>query len=210
MGPLRLMLYDRTCWGGRPPGLTGAWLAGGWLYRALGRLDVFRGIAGWEEGLQWLATVAPGRPIAELQYWGHGNWGLVRAGRQRLDVRALEPTHPLNPLLVQVRDRLLPEGRSLWWFRTCETFGTDAGHTFAREWSRFFDCRVAGHTHVIGPWQSGLHLLEPGQEPHWPQDEGLPPGVPRPARARWSTRRGPNTVSFLSGRIPDAFGQDRG
>ena len=200
--PLRLMVYDRTCWGGRPPGLTGSWMLGGWLYRALRRLDVFFGAASWEEALGWLSTVKPGRRIGEVQYWGHGNWGLVRCGQERLDVRALQPAHPLYEGLARVRDRLVPDGQALWWFRTCETFGTKAGHDFARAFTRFMNARAAGHTYVIGPWQSGLHLLEPGEEPHWPVEEGLPPGVEQPLRALWSSPRCPRTISFLHGRIP--------
>lgn len=202
------MIYDRTCWGGRPPGLTGSWILGGALYRLLGRINAFRGVSSWPEALEWLATVGhPDQRIAEIQYWGHGNWGNVRAGGEVLDVRALEPGHPLHEGLLRVRERLTPGGTALWWFRTCETFGTEAGHRFAREWTRFFDARAAGHTHVIGPWQSGLHLLAPGQEPEWPVDEGVPHGPPaqRPIRGIWSTRRCPNTISCLHGRVPDRF-----
>lgn len=209
MRPLRLMIYDRTCWGGRPPGLTGSWLVGGWLYRVLGRLDAFQGFSNWSDALEWLAQVHSDRPIAEIQYWGHGNWGNVRLGAERLDVRALRVGHPLHDRLVRVRERLTPNGTALWWFRTCETFGTEAGHQFAREWTRFFDARAAGHTHVIGPWQSGLHVLAPGQEPDWPVEEGLPgtkaDAKARPTRALWSKRRCPNTITFLHGRIPPQF-----
>jgi hypothetical protein len=209
MKPLRLMIYDRTCWTGRPPGLTGSWLIGGWLYRALGRLDAFFGASTWEQALDWLATVKPGRAIAEIQCWGHGNWGCVRLGPDRLDPSALQPSHPLHERLRRVRERLVPGGEALWWFRTCETFGTAEGHRFAREWTRFFGAQAAGHTHVIGPWQSGLQVLAPDAEPHWPVDEGVP--EPRcgtstaPGRGRWSTRTCPNTITCLHGRIPDSF-----
>ena len=37
-----------------------------------------------------------------------------------------------------------------------------AGHDFARAWTDFFGSRAAGHTFIIGYWQSGLHTLAPG------------------------------------------------
>jgi len=93
-----------------------------------------------------------------------------------------------------------------WWFRTCETFGADAGHDFARAWTSYFDCRAAGHTYVIGPWQSGLHTLEPGARPHWSADEALIEGsAAEPQRAAWSSRREPNTISCLHGSIPPGY-----
>lgn len=206
--PLRLMIYDRTCWGGRPPGLTGSWILGGALYRLLGRIDAYRGVASWSEALEWLASYRPDVRIAEIHYWGHGNWGNARLGSEVLDVRALQAGHPLHEGLLCVRERLTPGGTALWWFRTCETFGTKRGHDFARAWTRFFDARAAGHTHVIGPWQSGLHLLAPGAEPDWPVEEGVPQSRDgkAPTRAVWSTRRCPNTITCLHGRVPERFG----
>jgi hypothetical protein len=147
---LKLMLFDRTCKGRGPmPGLSNVWGAGRHLYRALGRLDASYGASTWADALDWLADVSPGRPIAEIQFWGHGHWGNALIDRESLDVRALERGHEHHDRLVRVRERFLPGDRGLWWFRTCETFGTSAGHDFARRWSRFFGCRAAGHTYVI-------------------------------------------------------------
>ena len=125
--------------------------------------------------------------------------------RRALDASALRPDHPLNPKLAAIKARLTGPG-ALWWFRTCETFGADAGHEFARAWSSFFDCRAAGHTYVIGPWQSGLHTLRPGQQPDWSVSEALIEGTPAdPKRAAWSTPREPNTISFLHNTIPPGY-----
>lgn len=204
---LRLLLYDRTCTGRGPlPGLSHFWRVGARLYRALGRLDAWKGAATWEEGLDWLASHGAPEPIGEIQFWGHGRWGCAKIAGAPLDTSSLEPGHPHHRLLCAIRERMVP-GSGLWWFRTCETFGRPEGHTFARAWSRFFRCRAAGHTHVIGPWQSGLHALGPDEEPSWPQDEGLPPGeAGETARvARWSWPWSPNTITCFHGKVPDGF-----
>jgi hypothetical protein len=203
--PLRLLIYDRTCRGPRGlPGLSHTWAAGKHLYAGLGRLDAGFGAAGWDEALAWLGDHGGDARIAEIQYWGHGNRGNVRLGGDVLDRRALQPGHPLQPALARVRDRLLPGNQGLWWFRTCETFGTAAGHDFAADWTDFFGCRAAGHTHLIGFWQSGLHALLPGARPHWSVEEGVRPG-PAGAVAAASRPGAPNTITCLHGRVPAGF-----
>ena len=186
------MVFDATR---KTDPLTATWRVGGPLYRGLGWLDAHRGAESWRDGLAWVAAHEPDRRIAEIQFWGHGNWGSARIGDDVLDARALAASHELRPLLAAIRDRMSPE--SVWWFRTCETFGTAKGQAFARAWSRFFGTRVAGFTHIIGPWQSGLHVLEPGAEPDWPADEGVRDGKPL-----WSKPGLPNTVSCFTGRLP--------
>jgi hypothetical protein len=201
------MIYDRTCRGRYAlPGLTATWRAGAGLYRALDRIDAWHGAGSWAEALEWAANIEPGSAIREIQFWGHGRWGCAKIDRDVLDARSLEPDHPLYSALSKIRDRLAPGGEALWWFRTCETFGTKVGQDFARAWSRFFGCRVAGHTYVIWLAQSGLHTLRPHEEPTWPVDEGLPPhGGTGPTKALWSTPLAPNTISCFSGTIPEGF-----
>lgn len=201
---LRLMVYDRTCTGpGWRPGLSHAWASGSVLYKALGRLDATRGVASWDEALRWLAEYRPDRPIGEVQYWGHGKWGLARADRQPLDIDALSSGHPLHAPLKAVAERMLPGDQGLWWFRTCETFGARPGQRFARALADFLGCRTAGHTYIISHWQSGLHSLRPGEEPSWPDDEGLREGTPEhPEKAYWSRLWEPHTISFLHGEVP--------
>jgi hypothetical protein len=196
------MIYDRTC-----GALTASWKAGAVLYRALGRLDASYGAASWSEALEWLANHAPDRRIQEIQFWGHGNWGCAKIDGERLDAGALEPSDPRHALLSRIRERLVDGGAALWWFRTCETFGTEAGHAFARAWSRFFRCRVAGHTYIIWLAQSGLHAIDPDREPSWPIDEGTraaKDGRTAP-KARWSLWHHPNTISCFTGEIPASF-----
>lgn len=203
--PLRLMLFDRTCSGKRlRPGLSHAWWTGGHLYRMMRRFDAWHGTDTWDDGLAWLASVARDRPIAEIQYWGHGKWGELFVDRQGLGADALQPCHPLHRHLAAIRERLVPD--HLWWFRTCEAFGAARGQDFARRFTDFFGGRAAGHTYIIGLWQSGLHSLRAGEVPTWPTGEGLSRGTPdAPLEALWSRRREPNTVHFLSGQIPDGY-----
>lgn len=206
--PLRLLVYDRTCRGHGPlPGLSHAWWTGRWFYRALGRLDGALAADSWQQALEWLASTGADAPIAEVQFWGHGRWGNARIGDEILDVRSLDGGHHHHQPLLQVRQRLRPGAAGLWWFRTCETYGTDVGKTFAKAWTSFLGCRTAGHTHVIGFWQSGLHSLLPDAEPGWASNEGLvPSAIPRAEpTAAVSHRRAPNTITCLEGRVPEHF-----
>ncbi len=202
--PLRLMIYDATCAGrGLLPGLTASWKVGGWLYGALGRFDAWRGITRWEDGLAWLATFEPGAKLEEIQFWGHGHWGTAQVAGEALGIEALVPGHPHHAALCSIRERLSSD-QAVWWFRTCETFGKAEGQRFARAWTRFFGCRAAGHTYVIGPLQSGLHCLAPDDEPKWPLDEGLRK-APDARSAERSHLGAPNTISCFHGAIPPGF-----
>ena len=227
------MVYDRTCtgdllaglrhrpantaWGrllqnageraaasGAGLGLSHSWMVGGALYSLLGRFDAWQGFDDWPTALRWLADRPGDRPIAEVQFWGHGKWGCARIGDERLSRASLAGEHPHHGPLRAIAARMGPAG--LWWFRTCETFGAAEGHGFAVDFVDFMGCRAAGHTYVIGPWQSGLHSLAPGQRPGWSREEGLAEGsADQPLRAHWSRREEPNTVSCLQGRIPAGY-----
>ena len=200
---MRLMLYDNTCTtaGRLPIGLTHSWMIGGRLYGATGALNQWYGASSWEEGLEWISRHDT---IDEIQFWGHGNWGKVLIDRQPLDISALSPSHPLHPVLRRIRERMNPHAQ--WWFRTCDTFGANIGHAFATEWSGWFQRPVAGHTHIIGVWQSGLHRIEPGATPHWHAEEGLREGSPaRPTLSTWSTYGAPNTIHCLQSRVPTGW-----
>jgi hypothetical protein len=195
---VRVLVYDRTCvWNGGA--LSHAWAAGSRLYRALGRIDAARGVAGWDEALGWLAGLP--EPIDEIQYWGHGKWGCAMVDRDALDARVLVAAHPLHARLVAVRGRLASD--ALVWFRTCETFGAMRGIAFAEELADFLGARVAGHTFVIGVHQSGLHGLAPGAHADWSPDEGLAEGtVEEPRRAKSSRPWAPRTVTCFTPAVP--------
>ncbi len=193
------MVYDDTCRRANtlPFGLTHSWIAGNLLYRGLGRIDASFAAHDWDGALQWLASFGAGA-IDEIQFWGHGKWGMALIDKDVLDVRAL---HTRRRDLDAVKERLHKD--SMWWFRTCETLGGEAGHRFAAEWADHFGCSVAGHTYIIGPWQSGLHLHEPGTPIHWSAWEGVQEGsANNPTRAKWSAPREPNTISCLQSVVP--------
>src|SRR5690349_20479017 len=100
MRPLRLLVYDRTCIrpvspsagaprsGERGLGLSTVWSVGSALYLGLRRIDAALGVSSWDEALAWLATYEPARRIAEVQYWGHGQWGRDLVGNDPLDAGA--------------------------------------------------------------------------------------------------------------------------
>ncbi len=201
---LRLMIYDRTCVAKiAPVGLSTAWAAGSVLYRGLHRLDAAFGATSWDEALGWLASHAPGEPIAEIQYWGHGRWGRVFIDQDVLDGSAFEPAHRLAPRLAAVRERLVPGGEALVWLRTCESFGAASGHAFASRLSDGLGARVAGHTFIIGALQSGLHGLRPGHAPDWPADEGIKEGTAdKPVSAHGSGVLRPRTITCFEGTVP--------
>lgn len=194
------MVYDRTCRGRGPlPGLTHAWKTGALLYSALGRLDAWQGVASWAEALDWLARYASNRPIAEIQFWGHGQWGGLWIEEELLEIDSLDAAHPLNERMRAIRSRLVADGSALWWFRACDTFGTRKGQAFATAWTRFFGCRAAGHTYTINFLQSGLHMLAPGQEPDWSEHEGVVPGLDHASDSRLFA---PRTITCLNGHVP--------
>lgn len=198
---LRLVVYDATQRFKKPLGLGLSWTLGGPLYRALGRVDAWFGATDFASAFDWLARYPGGREIGEIQYWGHGKWGRVFLARDALDLRIASARHPLRPKLDAVRERLAPD--ALIWFRTCETLGARAGRDFAAAVADYSGARIAGHTYVIGYFQSGLHELSPGAAPHWPESEGLARGsAEEPLLALNSAPNEPHTITCLTGRIP--------
>lgn len=204
MAGLRLLVYDATQRSRSPRALGLSWQYGARLYGALGRIDAAFGARNFSEALAWLAGYRGARPIAELQFWGHGKWGAIFVDRDVLDRGVLRPNHRLHAAFRGFRERLEPD--ALLWFRTCETLGAAPGQDFAQALGDATGARVAGHTFVIGFLQSGLHCLRPGSRPQWSSHEGLAKGDPAsPERALPSSPNAPNTITCLDGKIPDGF-----
>ena len=200
---LRLLIYDGNSKAGETP-LRTSWAVGARVYRAMGRVDRFIGARSWAEALDWCA--AQDGPIAELQFWGHGQWGRALLGDEALTRASFEEGHAHRAGLDALGERLLPNGESLVWFRTCETFGASAGIAFAKTLTRTLKTRAAGHTHVIGVYQSGLHGLVAGAEPHWSPSEGLARGTPdAPEAALPSSASAINTVHFMTPAVPPGW-----
>jgi hypothetical protein len=193
------MVYDRTCKKKYGVGLSTAWSSGGVLYRGLRRLDATFGATSWDEALGWLATYAPDRSIEEIQYWGHGKWGTVFIDKDPFGREQLA-----HPRVAAIRERLTKG--ALVWLRTCEAFGARRGHDFAQQLADTLGARVAGHTFIIGVFQSGLHGLRPGNTPTWSVTEGLAEGTPEaPKRAHDSSATRPNTISCFHNHVPDEW-----
>lgn len=201
---LRLVVYDATQRWQRPVGLGLSWHYGVQLYRALGRIDRAYGARSLADALHWLAEHEPSRSIAELQFWGHGKWGKIFIDRDVLDRGVLSPGHVHHSAFNAFKERL--EVDALLWFRTCETLGAAAGQDFAQALGDATGARVAGHTFVIGFFQSGLHSLAPGTAPRWSQREGLARGTPSaPEAALESSPVAPHTITCLDGEIPVGY-----
>jgi hypothetical protein len=201
---LRLVVYDATGHGRAvlQPLLTTSWQVGGALYRRHPQapVDAVFGARSWTDALAWLASVEPRTPVAEIQFWGHGRPGRVFVADDVLDAAAFRGDGERTADLRAVRARLVGPEALVWW-RTCSAFGGDRGHDFARVVADFFGCRTAGHTFVIGPWQSGLHSLVPGATPGWDRREGVrDDDEARPSRP--STPWAPNTIHCLEGAVP--------
>ena len=202
--PLRLLVFDATQRRRAPRALGYSWQYGARLYRALGRIDAAHAAHGFGDAFAWLARYEATRPIGELQFWGHGRWGRVMIDAEVLDRGWLSPAHPQHGGFQQLRERLTAD--ALLWFRSCETLGARVGQDFAMSLADATGARVAGHTFIIGALQSGLHCLRPGRKPHWPSTEGLARGsAEAPEAALPSTANAPNTITCLTGRIPDGF-----
>ncbi len=201
---LRLVIYDATQRARQPRALGLSWQYGTHLYRALGRVDGAYGACSFADAFDWLTSHEPSRAIGELQFWGHGKWGSVFIDREPLDRNVLRPAHSLHSAFSAFRERLT--GDALLWFRTCETLGARPGRDFAAALGDATGARVAGHTFVIGFYQSGLHCLRPGESPRWSDAEGLARGsAAQPEAALTSSPHAPNTITCLNGKIPHGF-----
>jgi len=201
---LRLVVYDATQRWQRPVGLGLSWHYGARLYRALGRIDRAYGARSFADALDWLANYEPSRAIAELQFWGHGKWGKIFIDREALDRHVLSASHVHFSAFNAFKQRLGLD--ALLWFRTCETLGAAAGQDFARALGDATGARVAGHTFVIGFFQSGLHSLAPGTAPSWSPREGLASGTAdAPESALDSSPVAPHTITCLDGEIPAGY-----
>lgn len=196
-GKLDIVIYDSSDWAGEQ--LRWSWVAGGKFYKMFGGVEHCAGFDSWQKALEWVESVEPEKKINSLQFWGHGTPGRVWVNGDFLSARSVMPTSAHYPLLQKLKSRLTAD--SLVWFRSCNVFTGHEGHLFATIMTSMLGCNVAAHTYIVGPWQSGLHVAEPGKAPHWPIEEGIADD----GGYKWSLPWSPNTVFCLTGKIPEGW-----
>lgn len=200
---MRILIYDHDCKG---PGPT-HWLAHSFRLgvKVFGGARFFDAVIpseSWAQALRGVLCASTHEAIEEIQFWGHGKWGRALIGEESLDRAVVTGPGELPDLMKEVGTRM-PSPTATLWFRTCETLGAQPGQEFARHLSEQIGARVAGHTYIIGPLQSGLHILPPGEAPSWPAMEGVAVGsVEKPRRAHWSSLAAPNTITCLRRTLP--------
>lgn len=172
----RVVIFDATD-RSVVPELSDSWRAAARAFRAVRRFDEVIEATSWEQALAPLR----GRTVREVQFWGHGRPGAALIGRQPLPLDALVSLH-ITELL---------------WLRVCAAFHGSIGKTYAKRLLGAVGCRVAAHTFNIGPLQSGLHTLAPGDWPYWSASEGADrSGIL--GSALWH----PNTITCLHSSVP--------
>lgn len=200
-GKLDIMFYDASDWAGKQ--LRFSWTAGGAFYRAFRSVEATKGFLSMEEALHWITRVEPERKINSIQFWGHGSPGRVWINNDFLSARSMVDVSKHKPYLLDLKQRLTED--SLIWFRSCNVFAGNEGRLFAVAFSQLMNCTIAGHTYIIGPWQSGLHTIRPGERPSWSPDEGLERKPDGTVKKIWSKPWSPNTIFCLTGKIPEGW-----
>lgn len=198
---LDIMFYDSSDWAGEQ--LRMSWVTGGLFYRLFRGVEQTRGFDNWLEALKWLAEVEPDKKINSIQFWGHGSPGRVWINGEFLSIRSLIASSKHRYLLLNLKERLTPE--SVIWFRSCNVFSAKEGHIFATAFSQFMGCKIAAHTFIVGPWQSGLHTINPGEQPNWSREEGLKKKADGTVEKLWSMPWSPKTIFCLTGKIPKGW-----
>ena len=143
--------------------------------------------------LKDFSDIARGRVTLDgdyaVEFWCHGAPGMISWYRRPF--RSGDVSRAAEKMRV---NRI--------WFRSCSTFAGSIGHHFAANVAEHAGCTVAGHTHLIGPLQSGLHTLEPGQPPYWSMNEGQKGNR---TGGKWSSPWAPNTITAWRNDIPSAW-----
>jgi hypothetical protein len=121
-------------------------------------------------------------------------------GATRLDRDALSRSSRLRDELDGLRDVLTDD--ALVWLRCCSAFGAPAGRAFAPAIADRLRARVAGHTFVIGVWQSGTHSVGRGERATWNEDEGVERTREGSLLPRNSTMSAPRTIACLRMSLP--------
>lgn len=194
---LDIMFYDSSDWAGEQ--LRFSWITGGKFYEKFRSIEHHAGFSSWKEALKWIISIEPDKKINSIQFWGHGSPGRVWINGDFLSTRSILASSEHRELLLQLKERLTFD--SVVWFRSCNVFTGQEGRLFAISFSSFLDCKIASHTYIVGPWQSGLHTIEPGCLPNWSLEEG----IGKDGKKLWSMPWSPNTIFCLNGKIPKGW-----
>lgn len=194
---LDIMFYDASDWAGEQ--LRFSWVTGGKFYKIFRSVEHYAGFESWILALKWLSGLEPSKKINSIQFWGHGSPGRVWINGDYLSARSILASSSHREHLLNLKNRLSED--SLVWFRSCNVFSGKEGHLFASAFSKFMNCKVASHTYIVGPWQSGLHTITPEQEPSWSLEEGFD----KNGEKLWSMPWSPNTIFCLTGNIPKGW-----
>lgn len=198
---LDVMVYDASDWAGEQ--LRFSWVTGGLFYRLFRSVEEVRGCLNWTEALRWMSEIQKGKKIKTIQFWGHGTPGHVWINGHPLSMKSFLATSAHKHYLLKLKERLGPD--SVIWFRACNVAATSEGQVFMQTLSNVLGCRVAAHTFIVHPWQSGLHTIGPGEEPEWPTDEGVRVREDGTLEMLWSKPWSPNTIFCLTGKIPEGW-----
>lgn len=186
--PIRVLFYDDT----ETTYLGASWRLGALLFSMRGAFDLVQPVTSWEQFCAILDGLGE-RSVKAIQLWGHGRPGAP-----------LIANRPPNFVsLSSSLERVRYSSRSSVWFRSCNV----ATGTQGREWMGSLACeaglRVAGHTFIIGPLQSGLRVALPDDAPSWSATEGLNAD----GSLAWSSFGAPRTVTMFAKDIPDGWVQ---
>lgn len=167
-------------------GMTWPW--GVKLYKRLGKIDEGFGVMSWQD----IADICQRyEHIEQIEVWTHGYPGGASILGERLSVNSLALHGIHNLLFASLHSRV--DRNSVFWLRTCRSFSGIAGQQFAKALSSRMTCRVASHTHSIGPLQPGLKILDYGDDPWWDEEED----------GEWYDRTAPDKWFFLDNELPE-------
>ncbi len=168
--------------------LSAAWGGGSLVYRP----DIEVAANQWDIAIAQLEAAKPQMGhIDQVQVWTH-----CRSAAPLMGNRGLSPAQ-LERIASILRPHL--DSQSTFWWRGCHTFRGRSGKEFAETGAELLGCWHAGHTAQTSSlpfvvFQSGLHVVRPGQAADWPNSEG---GKSYPGK--------PNTVTITKMRIPPRF-----
>ncbi len=198
----RLMIYDNSSLkDALAPSdyLATSWKLGSSLYKTFRMLDKVKGVSSWEKAIDWLIEETKTEPASMIQFWGHGYPGYALIGHEFLSAYTFD-NKVMGEKLRTLGKQLVPE--TVFWFRTCGTIAGRDGHEFAERFSSEMNCTVAGHTYLIGLWQSGLHTLQAWDKANWPITEGINKKADGTISLKASHPFAQNTITCLSGNLP--------